>query len=312
MGELVADIVVRPVPNMADLPDSTLVKEINAVNGGDALNTAVNIAKLGGKVTFIGRAGRDLFGQHIVGIAKEAGVDMSHIRYSEDQQTAKVVALIQAGGARKFLHYPGANQQFCLGDISLEVMKTCSHFHIGGTFHLPGFDGADAAKMLKMARELGLTTSMDVAYDHSGRWMETIRCCMPYLDYFMPSTGEAEHLLHEKEPSAMAGVLKELGVRNVIIKMGENGVYCSDAAGHAFTCGCYHVDAIDTTGAGDAFVGGFIHGLDDGLAIEDCVIRGTANAAFAVQQVGATTGIPPLDELQAFIKNSERPKVSYE
>jgi len=311
-GEMTADIVVRPIPDLADMPDSIIVDEIGIVNGGDALNTAVNLGRHGHKVYFGGRAGSDSLGRQIVDLAKEAGVCTDYVRFSKDEATSRVVALIRNDGARNFLHCPGANREFCVEDISLEAIKLCGHFHIGGTFHLPAFDGAGAAQALKTAGEYGLTTSMDVAYDHSGRWLDIISCCMPYLDYFLPSIGEAECMLHTTNPAEIAAAFRNLGVKNIIIKMGENGVYCSPENGQPFTCGSYHVNAVDTTGAGDAFVGGFIGALDDGGDLLTCVLRGTANAAFAVQKVGATAGIPNKTTLLNFINSTERPLVKYE
>lgn len=71
------------------------------------------------------------------------------------------------------------------------------------------------------------------------------------------------------------------------------------------------MQAVDTTGAGDGFVGGFIGALDSGKCLEDCVLEGTANAAFVVQKVGATAGVPSRAELEAFIRDKNRPKVRY-
>lgn len=309
---MVADIVVRPVPDTSPLPDSVIVDEIEITNGGDALNTAVTLGMLGSEVYFIGRAGNDAFGHQIVSIAKARGVCTDHVRFSEEQGSSKVIALIHANGDRNFLHYPGANQEFCFEDISLEVMKRCSHFHVGGTFHLPAFDGLNAAKALRQAKEFGLTTSMDVAFDHSGRWLETISCCLPYLDYFLPSIGEAECMFHTRDVHEVSTRLKQMGVRNVLVKMGEDGVFCSPSSGPAFTCDRYCVDAVDTTGAGDAFVGGFISALDAGMTLEESVVRGTANAAFVVQKVGATAGVPDMQTLQNYIDTIGWPKISYE
>lgn len=312
VGEMVADIVVRPVPAMDTLPDSVTVEQIDIVNGGDALNTAVGLGRMGCEVSFIGRAGNDEFGRKIIENARSAGVCMDHVRYSSRRASSKVIALIREDGARNFLHCPGSNEEFCLEDIPEAVLREHRHFHIGGTFHLPAFDGFGAAEALRRAKALGLTTSMDVAFDHSGRWLETIRCCMPFLDYFLPSLGEAECMLHTSAPREIAAALKELGAKNIILKMGEGGSYCSPETGGAFACGCYHVDTVDTTGAGDAFVGGFIGALDRGEPLRECVVWGTAAAAFTVRSVGASTGIPDYKTLLHFINSTERLAIEFE
>lgn len=108
VGEMVADIVVRPVPADVQQRDSTIVEEISVVNGGDALNTAVGLGRLGHDVAFIGKAGKDDFGRMLVDIARNAGVDVSHVKVSQIYDNSKVVALISADGQRSFLHCPGS------------------------------------------------------------------------------------------------------------------------------------------------------------------------------------------------------------
>lgn len=187
VGEMVADIVVRPVPADVQQRDSTIVEEISVVNGGDALNTAVGLGRLGHDVAFIGKAGKDDFGRMLVDIARNAGVDVSHVKVSQIYDNSKVVALISADGQRSFLHCPGSNQEFSADDIEEDVLRGKNVFHIGGTFHLPSFDGEKgAAGVLARAQALGAKTCMDVAFDHSGRWLETIGCCLPHLDFSCP------------------------------------------------------------------------------------------------------------------------------
>lgn len=311
VGELVADIIVGAIPNVEKLPDSVIVDEIRIANGGDALNTAVGLGRLGNQVFFVGKAGNDAFGQQLIDIAKQSGVNTDYVRFSEKCANSKVVALIYADGSRHFLHCPGSNEEFSREDIDLAVMLRCKHLHIGGTFHLPSFDGFGAMNALQQAQSLGLTTSMDVCYDHSGRWLELIRCCLPYLDYFMPSIDEARVMLGIDNVSQLAKEFQLLGAKNIIIKMGEAGSFCCPEQGLPFIHGCYHVDVVDTTGAGDAFVAGLLSGLDDGCTLEQSVLRGTANAAFAVQAMGATTGIGDLNTMLHFINSTDKPAIIY-
>ncbi len=312
VGEMVADVVVRPVPVIDFNTDSVIVEEISIRNGGDALNTAVGLGKLSDDVVFVGRAGCDMFGRQIVQIAKEAGVDTGHVVYSRTEENSKVIALIRADGERCFLHRVGSNREFCPEDVGVSVMKRCSHLHIGGTFHLDAFDGEGAAGVLKTAVELGLTTSMDVAYDHSGRWFELIRCCMPYLTYFVPSLNEARHMLGSEDCALAASEFKKAGVRNVLIKLGKDGVYCLPETGRAFRCGSYDVEVVDATGAGDGFMAGLLSGLAEKRLLEECVIRGSANAAFVIQAVGATSGVPDRKTLLNFIDKQKKPEIVYE
>jgi sugar/nucleoside kinase (ribokinase family) len=311
VGEMVADVVVKPVPVIDFKTDSVIVQEISIKNGGDALNTAVGLGKLSHDVVFIGRAGNDVFGRQIVEIAREAGVNVEHVVFSKTEENSKVIALIREDGERCFLHRVGSNKELCAADIDMKVMEQCGHLHIGGTFHLDTFDGEQAAQVLKCATELGLTTSMDVAYDHSGRWLSLIRCCMPYLTYFVPSLNEAQHMLGSEDCRYITEAFKKEGVKNVIVKLGKEGVYCDPEDGKPFRCGTYDVPVVDATGAGDGFMAGLISGIADGLPLTECVVRGTANAAFVIQAVGATSGVPDRSRLLEFINSTERPEIVY-
>ena len=303
VGEIVADIVVRPVPDIDFSVDSMKVEEISIKNGGDAMNTSINLARLSNDVAFIGKVGRDYFGSLLVDTAKASGVNMDSMAYTSSFLTSRVIALIKENGERCFLHYVGTNNHLEYDDINLSLLDQCKFLHIGGTFHLPKFDGKGAAKLLKLAKEKGVLTTMDVCWDHSGRWAETIKPCFPYLDYFIPSMNEAKHIADTEDIHEIAAYFHRHGVKTVIIKLGENGSYCNTGT-CAFYCGRYTVETVDTTGAGDAFVSGLLSGLNRGYDIEKCVKMGTAVAAFVIQKTGATDGTPDLETLQNFMNNN--------
>ena len=156
------------------------------------------------------------------------------------------------------------------------------------------------ASLLKMAQEIGVITSMDVTKDPTGRWNEILSPCYPYLDYFLPSEEQAMLLAGTEDVEAMADFFLEGGVKCVVIKLGSRGCFCKTAQ-LSFYCGCYDVPVVETTGAGDAFVAGFLSGVLRNGSMEDCVRLGTAASAHVIQCVGANTGIRDLKTLLAFI-----------
>lgn len=311
VGEIVADVVARPVENIDFRIDSMLVEEISIKNGGDAMNTSINLARLGNDVALIGKSGNDILGKFLIEKAKEEGVNMEYMPLSEDAPSSKVIALIKNNGERCFLHYSGANDYFSFKDIDLSALDNCKFLHIGGVFHLPRFDGEGTAQLLKYARRKGVITCMDVAWDHSSRWSKVIHPCFKHLNYFIPSINEAKHIAGTDNVKRIAAYLKENGVETVVIKLGEKGSYCS-AKDRSFYSSSYSVKAIDTTGAGDSFVAGFLTGLNQGAQLEECITMGTAAAAFVVQKIGATDGMPNLKMLQKFIENNNKLERNYE
>lgn len=311
IGEMVTDIIVNPVPNIDFTVDCIPVNEILMRNGGDAMNIAINLTRLGNKVTFIGKVGKDIFGRFLIDVARDESLDTRYIRYSDKIPSAKVIALVKENGERSFLYYSGANAYLSLDDIDFSLLDDCDYLHIGGVFHLPSIDGEGEAVLLKEAKNKNLVTSMDVAWDQTNQWDKIIAPCYPYLDYFLPNINEAKHITHTENVKEMAVYFKNKGIKTVVIKLGKEGCYCS-GENKSFFCGIYDVPVVDTTGSGDSFVSGFLTGLKNEKTLETCAIWGTATAAFSVQQAGATTGIPDFEQLMDFINNTNNLEIRYE
>ena len=140
---------------------------------------------------------------------------------------------------------------------------------------------------------------MDVTSDLSGRWDAVIHCCYPHLDYFLPSIEQAEKIAGTSDERRIAEYFLSEGVRTVVVKLGERGSYFRSAE-EEFWCGTCDVPVLDSTGAGDAFVSGFLTGILQGMPHADCVRLGTACAACVIQAVGANAGILSLEETKAF------------
>ena len=302
VGETLTDIITRPVSNTVFNNDSTNVQEILLKTGGDALNNSVDLAVIGNSVAYVGRIGADVCGDFIMDVCIKAGIDMSHAIRS-DSPHGKMNILIDREGNRAFFYYPGVSAEFTLADVDLSLLRQCRVLQLSSTFHLPAFDGAKgAAPLLKMAQEAGVITSMDVTKDPTGRWNEILAPCYPYLDYFLPSVEQAELLAGTDDVETMADFFLAEGVKCAVIKLGNRGCFCKTME-TAFYCGCYDVTVVETTGAGDAFVAGFLSGVLRGRTLEDCVRLGTAASAHVIQCVGANTGIRDLDTLQMFIQS---------
>lgn len=300
LGETLTDIITRPVRQVSLDNDCTNVEQILFKTGGDALNNSIDLAVIGNSVAYVGRIGSDFSGDFIIDSCRQAGVNMDYVVRSASPHT-KMNILINANGDRAFFYYPGASAEFSLEDVDLSLLKQCRILQLGSTFHLPRFDGAlGALSLLKEAQQAGVLTSMDVTKDPTGRWNEILEPCYPYLDYFLPSVEQAELLAGTSDVEAMADFFLAHGVKNLVIKLGSKGCFCRTAE-TAFYCGCYHVPVVETTGAGDAFVAGFLSGVLRQMSIEDCVRLGTAASAHVIQCVGANTGIRDLATLQAFV-----------
>ena len=165
---------------------------------------------------------------------------------------------------------------------------------------MPAFDGQPTANVLKRAQEMGITTSLDTAWDSRGRWMELLAPCLPYMDYAVPSIEEARMVTGLHEPADVAKALMDRGVKVVGLKMGEDGCYIRSADDEV-RMPKYDVEAVDACGAGDAFAAGFLTGIVKGWDLEMTGRFANAVGACCVTAIGATTGIRSLEDTLAFM-----------
>lgn len=305
IGILVADIIAKPVDK---IPGAGLLERISSIgifSGGCAMNTGLDLAKMGLKAAVLGKIGEDSLGDFLEAELIRHNIDVRGISKDGKLQTSASVVLSSASGERSFLHTVGANAGFSAEDINYDVIADSDIVFVGGTMLMDSFDGEDCAKVLKKCREMGKTTVLDTAWDSKGRWMKLLAPCMPYIDYFIPSIDEAIELSGKKAPEEIADVFFDMGVKKTVIKLGTEGCYGREEKnGEGIYVPSYRVDAVDTTGAGDSFCAGFLAGLSKGLSFKDSMRFANATGAHCVMSMGASTGIKPYGEIYKFMEEN--------
>jgi sugar/nucleoside kinase (ribokinase family) len=170
------------------------------------------------------------------------------------------------------------------------------------------FDGLQTAHLLADVQKTGVKTLLDTVYlDNAPAklWHDNIFPCLPVLDYFIPSQPEARAISGLNEPAEIARMFQDRGCKNVVIKLDVAGAFCRSADGTETAVPAYKVDnVVDTTGAGDCWSAGFLAGVKLGLSMPEAALLGNATAAHCIQAPGASTGIVPLDQIQAFQKRT--------
>ncbi len=308
IGILVADVIAKPVDKM---PGAGLLERIDSIkiySGGCAMNAGIDMAKIGIETAVLGKVGKDNFGSFLCEELQKYNVNVDGIVLDDAEQTSASVVLSSSNGERSFLHTVGANATFCYDDINWDVIEKSRIVFVAGTMLMDAFDGADCARVLKRCKEMGKITVLDTAWDSRGRWMEILEPCMPYIDVFMPSIDEAIELAGgETEPEKIADKFFDMGVKQVVIKLGSRGCYLRESKdAEAIVIPCYKVDAVDTTGAGDSFCSGFLSGMAKGLSFAACGRFANAVGAHCVMAMGASTGIKSYEEIQEFIAKQEK------
>lgn len=306
VGILVADAIARTVDGLPESGKLQLIDKIELFTGGCATSAAIDMAKLGLNVAIIGKIGNDGFGKFMSASLKDENVNIDGLRASNEIGTSASIVTVDSSGERSFLHYLGANSEFEISDIDYGIIQNSKIVFVAGTMLLPKFDGVQCAEFLKRAKEMGKYTVLDTAWDSKGRWMSVLEPCMKYIDLFIPSVEEAAMLSGKEEPEEMADAFFELGVKNVVIKLGKRGCFIKKPNGEKHIIPTYSkIKAIDTTGAGDSFVAGFLTGLTKGWDLYECGKFANAVGTHCVMAAGASTGIKSFEETVEFMKNNE-------
>ena len=177
LGILVADVIARPVD---ELPHGavSLMDEVSLHGGGCALNTATGLGRLGLSVAVVGKVGEDTFGDFVVGLLDERGLDTQGVLREPAAPTSATVVLVDRAGERSFLHLPGANGTLSADELAPDSVFAGRSLHVAGALVMPALDGAPTAGLLAEARRRGIHTSLDTVYDATGRW-ERVEPCLP-------------------------------------------------------------------------------------------------------------------------------------
>lgn len=257
--------------------------------GGEAVNEAVTFARLGAKTGILCYLGQDDAGVLVENALKANGVDTSLIVHEEAHSTPITTMFVREDGGRMSVtnrahshnfHPEKWKEQLCADAISL-----CS------LFRAPFDDPAILYEIVSHAKQSGMRVFADTKIPNfHPLTLDDIRDSLPYLDYLMPNENEGRYYTRKEEPEAMADVLLDYGVKNVIIKLGEKGCFFKNAE-ETILLPAYSVKAIDSTGAGDNFIAGFVTEILGGSTHRDALQFANACGALCAAAVGGINGV---------------------
>ena len=288
LGIFVADISFSG-PKIPAVGETILGNKYNVGPGGKGCNQAVAIARLGGKVNFISKIGKDAYGKLALETLKKNNINTENIIQDEKLQTGVAGILVdkQSGknainvivGAPNSLKISEMNSQINLIKNS-KIFLTQLEIPKDVTLHC-----------LKTAKENGCLTILNPAPAS-----EISKEFYSYIDYFTPNETEAEFytgikITNEKEAKQAADKLINLGIKKIIITLGEKGLFYSDGQ-EEIHLKASSVKAIDTTGAGDAFNGALAFSLSKGKPIKACLELANKAAGLSTTKLGAGDAMP--------------------
>jgi ribokinase len=268
--------------------------------GGKGSNQAIAAARLGAEVSFVGRLGRDPFGEEARKTLAREGVDSSCVVADGEAPTGAAIILVSESGENEIVVAPGANL-----NLSPEDVDAAASLFTKGSVLLTQLEVSPAAtaRAAELARAAGAFSILNPA----PATRETIRL-LPLFDLLTPNATEAGIIagtaVETEEAAKETGRrLLERGARVVLITLGRRGSVLVSPE-REIHIPAFPVEARDTTGAGDAFNGALAFALARGEALDTALTFASAAAALSVTRPGTADSMPTLAEVEEFVARS--------
>lgn len=302
IGELNLDLIVTGAGRMPHPGEELIVDHMLLTLGSSSAITACQLAVLGNEATFISKVGSDDFGDRALEFLRRKNVSADHIIIDDSLATGLTISTA-IGSERAQMTVMGCIDDLRYDDIDLTRLRGYPHLHIS-SFFLQRKLRPDIARIFAQAKEMGLTTSLDTGWAHEGESIHDTDSVWPHLDVFLPNEAEAM-LLSEQDTVEKAVEVLADRVPTVVVKLGPDGAMVKRGE-ELERRQSFEVEVVDTTGAGDSFNAGFVHGHLAGWDLADCLDLGNACGALSTRAPGGTTSQATLEEAQRFIETAPR------
>lgn len=292
-GSMNMDLSIA-APRMPEAGETLQGSGFLANAGGKGANQAIAAARLGAPVHMLAAVGADVFGRELVDGLEHAGVGCEDVRALEGVTTG-VAVIVRTAGENRIVLSAGANHALSTDDVSADLRRVGEKNDVFVTQGECDPDATVAA--LHAAHDLGLFTIFNPAPARTVP--DDLWACIDLV------------CLNETECQIMCGVLpvdeetclcaaqrlRNLGAGSVVITLGSSGSFAVDENGTTVRVPAARAEVVDTTGAGDTFIGALAAGRAKGLSLEESMRWGAAAAAVTVSRLGAQQSIPTAEEV---------------
>ncbi len=296
IGSLNADLVVR-APRFPAPGETISGNDLQTFPGGKGANQAVAAARLGANVAMIGRVGNDSFGSNLIQNLNQNHVDTSYVLRDETASTGTAIIVVDSNGQNSIVLSPGANGKVSPADVELASFSDAGLLLLQLEIPIE-----TVLRSARRAKQNGLRVLLNPAPAH-----QLPDELIELSDFILPNETELSLLTQQTisdissgETAACSLVTRE--AQTVIVTLGANGalIVNKDIVKHIPS---FKVNVVDTTAAGDAFIGGFAVALSNNKSVEDAVQYACACGALAVTKFGAQPSLPTKEEVENFLKS---------
>jgi ribokinase len=300
IGSLNMDLVTY-VTRLPKNGETIIGKEFKQAPGGKGANQADAIAKLGIPVKMLGGVGDDLIGKSLLAALHSDGVEISQIVRFKDVPTGIATVNVDDDGNNFIIVAPGANYRFLPESVQNNIIEVIQDSDIIVTqLEIPL---ETVRYVLRLAKEFGKTTILNPAPACA-----VDDALLSDVDFLIPNETELELLSgmsiqNEAEIIAAARLMINRGVQAVIVTLGSKGcIYVNSVCSQSYKT--YQVEAVDTTAAGDSFIGAMAVALSEGKPIKEAISFAMAVGALTVTKKGAQSSLPYRHEVAEFLKHN--------
>jgi sugar/nucleoside kinase (ribokinase family) len=298
IGELNVDLIVSGLPSLPKLGQELVCTGLSRVLGSSSAIFSRALAGLGAQVGFMGKVGEDENGRFMLGQLRELGIDTSDVLVDPGTQTGITISLTYPGEKAQ-ITYPGSIAAYRTEEVNAEAFARYAHLHMASMYLQTGLRPGMPA-LLRRAKALGLSTSLDPGWDPAERWGQDLFEVLEAVDVLFLNEHEAKALAGE---GSVEAALKRMAsqVGTVVCKVGPGGALMA-VGGELVSVPAHAVAVLDTTGAGDSFDAGFIYShVVKGRPASDSLCFANACGAIAVTRVGGASSVPSATEVEAFL-----------
>lgn len=275
--------------------------------GGEAVNASVAAAKLGNRTGILCCLGNDAAGGIIESELRRWGVDTGLILHDEEHPTPVTTMFVRNDGTRRSITNTAHRYNFHPEKYCACMEKTRAVI-LGSLFRAPFDDPLITAAVIGAARANGVITAADTKLPNFRfLTLSDLSETLPMIDYLTPNEDEARYFTGKEEPEEMADVILEAGVSNVIIKLGSRGCLFKNRQ-ETIRLPAYPIRAVDSTGAGDHFIAGFVTEILNGKTTEEALRFASACGAVCTTAAGAGTALRDRQQVYTFMAQNELPR----
>ncbi|HAH0851363.1 TPA: sugar kinase, partial [Escherichia coli] len=265
IGAAIVDIPLQPVSkNIFDV-DSYPLERIAMTTGGDAINEATIISRLGHRTALMSRIGKDAAGQFILDHCRKENIDIQSLKQDVSIDTSINVGLVTEDGERTFVtNRNGSLWKLNIDDVDFSRFSQAKLLSLASIFNSPLLDGKALTEIFTQAKARQMIICADMIKPRLNETLDDICEALSYVDYLFPNYAEAKLLTGKETLDEIADCFLACGVKTVVIKTGKDGSFIKRGDMTMMVPAVAGITAIDTIGAGDNFASGFIAALLEG------------------------------------------------